>query len=46
MQEEKIAATLGATALQGALLATLIGVLAIFVFIYINYGWKKSLITL
>ena len=46
MQEEKVAPTLGDNALQWALIAALVGILAIFVFMYISYGWKKSLITL
>jgi protein-export membrane protein SecD len=46
MQEEKIAPTLGANALKWALIAAAIGILAIFVFIFIAYGWEKSLVTL
>ena len=46
MQEEKVAPTLWDSALNWALLAALTGILAIFVFMYITYWWKKSLITL
>lgn len=46
MQEEKLAPTLGDTALIWALIATLVGIIAIFVYMYLNYGFKKSYITL
>jgi len=46
MQEEKISPTLWDNALNSALIAALVGILAIFVYIYINYWFKKSLVTL
>jgi protein-export membrane protein SecD len=46
MQEEKIAPTLGARALQGALLATLVWILAMYIYMHINYWFKKAMITL
>lgn len=46
MQEEKVAPTLGDGALKWALFAAFVGIMAIFVFIYFSYGWRKSLITL
>lgn len=44
MQEEKISPTLWASALIGALIAAWIGILAIFVFILIMYGWRHALV--
>ncbi|MCF7834843.1 SecD/SecF family protein translocase subunit [Candidatus Gracilibacteria bacterium] len=46
MQEEKISPTLGESAFSGAMLATLIGIIAIFVFMLFMYGIKKALIAL
>ncbi len=46
MQEEKIAPTLGDSALQWALLATLVWILAMYVYMYINYWFKKAMVTL
>ena len=46
MQEEKISPTLGADALTGALIAAGIGIIAIFVFMFIMYGWKQAVVTL
>lgn len=46
MQEEKIAPTLGDSALQWALLATLVWILAMYIYMYINYWFKKAMVTL
>lgn len=46
MQEEKIAPTLGDSALQWALLATLIWILAMYIYMHINYWFKKAMVTL
>lgn len=45
IQEEKISPTLGANALTGALIAGAVGILAIFVLIFIMYWWRESLVT-
>ena len=45
MQEEKSAPTLGARAYR-ALLATLVWILAMYVYMYINYWFKKAMVTL
>jgi len=46
MQEDKISPTLWDKALQWALLAALIGTLAIFAYIRLKYGRKKWIVTL
>lgn len=46
MQEEKISPTLWASALTWALIAAWVGILAIFVFMFIMYGWRQALVTL
>ncbi len=46
MQEEKISPTLWASALTWALIAAWIGIVAIFVFMFIMYGWKQAVVTL
>lgn len=46
MQEDKISPTLWDKALQWALLAALIGTIAIFAYIWIKYGRKKWIVTL
>ncbi len=46
MQEEKISPTLWANALTGALIAALIGIVAIFAYMYIMYGRRCALVTL
>ncbi len=45
MQEEKISPSLGDNALNGALLAWLIGFFAIMILIYFMYGVKKMMLT-
>lgn len=46
MQEEKINPSLWDNALNGALIAAAIGIIAIFVFMYIMYGFKKAVVTI
>lgn len=46
MQEEKIAPTLWANAFRWALIAALVGILAISVFMFMSYWLKKAVITL
>lgn len=46
MQEDKISPTLWDKALEWALLAALIGTLAIFAYIWLKYGRKKWIVTL
>ncbi len=46
MQEEKISPTLGANALTWALIAAVIGMLAIFVFVFVVYWWRNAVVTL
>jgi protein-export membrane protein SecD len=46
MQEEKINPSLGMNALNGALIAGLIGLIAIAVYIFFMYGLKKMILTL
>ncbi len=45
MQEEKISPTLGESALTGALRAGLVWFIAIMVFMYFMYGFKKMILT-
>ena len=45
MQEEKISPSLWANTLTGALIAALIGIVAIAVMMFVFYGFKKMLIT-
>jgi len=45
MQEEKISPTLWENALSGALFAGLIGFVVVMIFIFVIYGWRKSLVT-
>lgn len=45
MQEDKVSPTLWDTALEWALIAALIGILAIYIFICLSYGFKKANIT-
>lgn len=45
MQEEKINPSLGTNALTGALIAGLVGVVAIAGLIWAMYGWKKMILT-
>ena len=46
MQEEKISASLGDNAFNGALIAMAVGFVAIFLYMTYLYGWKKWLISL
>ncbi len=46
LQEEKISPVLGEQALNYALLAGLVGVVAIFVFVLLMYGLRKALVTI
>lgn len=46
MQEEKISPTLWDNALRSSLMAALVWIFAIFIYMYINYWFKKSLVTL
>jgi preprotein translocase subunit SecD len=46
MQEEKINPSLGSNALNGALIAAGIGIVAIFVFMFIMYGWRNAVVTI
>ena len=46
MQEEKVSATLGENAFNGALLAMGIGFIVIFFYISFLYGWRKGFISL
>jgi len=46
MQEEKISPSLGENALIGALIACVVGVLAIFTLMFLMYGRREALITL
>jgi protein-export membrane protein SecD len=46
MQEEKISPSLGDSALSGAIIALIIGIIAICTYMIIVYGLKKGLITL
>lgn len=45
MQEDKVSPTLWDSALEWALIAALVGILAIYVFICLSYGFKKANIT-
>ena len=45
MQEEKVSPSLGDSAFRGALIATLVGTLAIILYIFFIYGWRKALVT-
>ena len=45
MQEDKVSPTLWDSALEWALIAALVGILAIYVFIFITYWFKKANIT-
>lgn len=46
LQEEKVSPVLGDNALKHALLAGLVGVVAIFVFMFVLYGWRRAVISL
>jgi len=46
MQEEKISPSLWANALNWALIAAGIGIVAIFVFMFIMYGWRNAVVTI
>ena len=45
MQEDKVSPTLWDSALEWALIAALVGILAIYVFIFVTYWFKKANIT-
>lgn len=45
MQEEKVSPSLGDSAFKGALIATGVGVLAIILYVFCIYGWRKALVT-
>lgn len=45
MQEEKVSPSLGDSAFRGALIATLVGSLAIILYIFFIYGWRKAVVT-
>lgn len=45
MQEDKVSPTLWDSALEWALIAALVGILAIYIFIFMTYGFKKANIT-
>jgi protein-export membrane protein SecD len=45
-QEEKISATLGETAMRGALIAGLVGIALIIILVRYMYGMRKALVTL
>lgn len=45
LQEEKVSPSLGDSAFQGALVATGIGVLAIVLYMFFIYGWRKATVT-
>lgn len=46
VQEEKVSPSLGENAFRGALIATLVGVLAIILYIFFIYGWRKAFVTI
>lgn len=45
MQEEKVSPSLWDSAFRGALIATLVGSLAIILYIFFIYGWRKAVVT-
>lgn len=45
MQEDKVSPTLWDSALQWALIAALIGIIAIYIYIFMMYWWKKANVT-
>lgn len=45
LQEEKVSPSLGDSAFQGALIATLVGVIAIILYIFFIYGRRKAVVT-
>lgn len=45
LQEEKVSPSLGDSAFQGALVATGVGVLAIVLYMFFIYGWRKATVT-
>lgn len=45
MQEEKVSPSLGDSAFRGALISTLVGSLAIILYIFFIYGWRKAVVT-
>ncbi len=44
-QEEKVSPTLGSNAFKGALIATLVGVVAILLYLLFIYGFRKATVT-
>ena len=45
LQEEKVSPSLWDSAFEGALIATLVWVLAIILYIFFIYGWRKAIVT-
>ncbi len=45
LQEEKVSPSLGDSAFQGALIATLVGVFAIILYVFFIYGRRKAVVT-
>ena len=45
MQEEQVSPSLWDSALQGALVATAVGTLAIILYMFFIYGWRKAVVT-
>ena len=45
LQEEKVSPSLGDYAFQGALIATLVGIIAIVLYIFFIYGRRKAIVT-
>lgn len=45
LQEEKVSPSLGDSAFQGALIATGVGILAIILYVFFIYGWRKAVVT-
>ena len=45
LQEEKVSPSLGDSAFQGAIIATIVGILAIILYIFFIYGGRKAIVT-
>lgn len=45
VQEEKVSPSLGENAFKGALIATGVGTLAIIIYVFFIYGWRKATVT-
>lgn len=46
VQEEKVSPSLGESAFKGALIATFVGTLAIILYVFFIYGWRKAIVTI